>query len=706
MVFDHAAIGFGVLNMAYCSSTGSRFPPGAHADDGGVNFSVFSRHATAVELLLYQHHDSPAPFQIIALHPDENRTYFAWHVYVHDLPAGTHYTWRVAGPDDTARSGYRFNANKELIDPWARAVTTSVWHRGKACDPFDNSHHSIRAVVLAADDYDWEGDQPLNHALEDSIIYELHVGGFTRHASAGVQHPGTFSALIEKIPYLQSLGITDVELMPIMAFDEQDLPLAGAAMGLKNYWGYSTHSFWSPHPGYCVAPELGAHANEFRDLVKALHRAGIGVILDVVFNHTAESGADGPTINFKGLGNPTFYHLEPGDRRQYRDYTGCGNTVNCNHPIVADFIHDCLEYWVNELHVDGFRFDLASVFSRGEDGVPLHNAPIVWSIELSNVLTHTRIIAEAWDAGGLYQVGAFPGMRWAEWNGRYRDVMRRFVRGDAGLVNEVATRLAGSSDLYQPNGQLPINSINFITCHDGFTLYDLVSYNEKRNHANGEDNRDGHNDNLSWNCGIEGPSDDEQVLALRRRQVKNYFALLLLSQGVPLLLAGDEVLRSQRGNNNAYCQDNEISWFDWNLLQQNGDMLRFVSDMIALRKRHPCLRRRRFLTGEPTVENTLADIDWHGTELKKPPWHESSAQYIVYTLAGVQVEEEHLHVVLNMSNEELTVQLPQFSDRAWYRAVDTALLSPDDICVPQQQARVEASHYAVKARSVVVLEAR
>ncbi|WP_455204101.1 glycogen debranching protein GlgX [Kaarinaea lacus] len=692
--------------MAYSISTGSRFPPGSLADDDGVNFSVFSRHATAVELLLYEAHDSAAPFQVIALDPDEHRTYFTWHVYVHDLPVGTHYTWRAAGPDDTAYSGYRFNANKELTDPWARAVTTSVWHRGKACDPFDNSHHSIRAVVLAPDNYDWEGDQPLNHALEDSIIYELHVGGFTRHASAGAQHPGTFSALIEKIPYLQSLGITDVELMPIMAFDEQDLPLAGAAMGLKNYWGYSTHSFWSPHPGYCVAPELGAHANEFRDLVKALHRAGIGVILDVVFNHTAESGADGPTINFKGLGNPTFYHLEPEDRRQYRDYTGCGNTVNCNHPIVADFIHDCLEYWVKELHVDGFRFDLASVFSRGEDGVPLHNAPIVWSIELSNVLTHTRIIAEAWDASGLYQVGAFPGMRWAEWNGRYRDVMRRFVRGDAGLVNEVATRMAGSSDLYQPNGQLPINSINFITCHDGYTLYDLVSYNQKHNYANGEDNRDGHNDSLSWNCGVEGPTNDEQVLALRLRQVKNFFAAILLSQGVPMLLAGDEVLRSQRGNNNAYCQDNEISWFDWNLLEQNTDMLRFVTQMIALRKRHSSLRRRRFLTGEPAAENYVADIDWHGTQLKQPPWNDGSAQYIAFTLAGAHAEEEHLHIILNMADEELSMELPQFSGRVWHRAVDTSLTSPNDINTTQHQARVEASHYAVNARSVVVLEAR
>ena len=395
-----------------------------------------------------------------------------------------------------------------------------------------------------------EADEPLARPQQNAIIYELHVGGFTSHPSSGVAHPGTFDGLIEKIPYLKALGITHVELLPIMAFDEQDVPPDTAALGLENYWGYSTHSFFSPHPGYCVTPEQGTHQREFRDLVKALHRAGIGIILDVVFNHTAEGGEGGPIINFKGLENGVFYHLDAADKRIYRDYTGCGNTVNCNHPIVASFILNCLEYWVREMHVDGFRFDLASAMARGEDGHPLRDAPLIWGIELSEQLAATKLIAEAWDAVGLYQLGNFPGFRWAEWNGRYRDLIRGFVRGDRGLISEVATRISGSPDFYQPQHRLPINSINFVTCHDGFTLHDLFSYETKHNHANGEDNRDGHNENISSNCGVEGDTADPQILALRRQLAKNTTAILLLSQGVTMLLAGDEVLRSQRGNNN------------------------------------------------------------------------------------------------------------------------------------------------------------
>ena len=496
----------------YATLPGRRHPFGATVEDEGVNFSVYSRHATGAELLLYEDAWALEPFQVITLDPEPNHTFFAWHVLVVDLPPGTHYTWRMQGPYEPREHGWRFDPEVELIDPWARAVNNCKWdrwerqpRRGEArttpCAPW-----SWRTTTIGS------GDEPLAIPSERMVVYELHVGGFTRHPSAGVAHPGTFAALVEKIPYLKDLGITHVELMPVMAFDEQDVPEQVWEAGLTNFWGYSTHSFFSPHPGYCIHPREGRHRTEFRDMVRALHRAGIGVILDVVFNHTAEGGFGGPVLNFKGFANETFYCLDALDKTRHLDFTGCGNTVNANHPMVTRFIVDCLEYWVREMHVDGFRFDLASAMARDEMGLPMHNPPVLWAIELSDVLARTKIIAEAWDAAGLYQVGSFPGYRWAEWNGRYRDSVRRFVRGDPGLVAEMATRLSGSSDLYQRNLRHPINSINFVTCHDGFTLNDLVSYDRKHNRANREGNRDGCSDNLSWNCGVEGETDRPEVL--------------------------------------------------------------------------------------------------------------------------------------------------------------------------------------------------
>jgi len=684
---------------------GARYPGGATLVPEGVNFSIFSRHARRVELLLFERADSPWSFQVIPLEARYHRTFFFWHVLVLALPAGSHYAWRIAGPHDTEQSGLRFDGEKLLLDPWARAVTNSLWHRRDACLPGDNTASAMRAVVVD-NHYDWEGDEPLSVPPEQNIIYEMHVGGFTRHPSAGVHQAGTFLGLIEKIPYLQSLGITHVELLPVMAFDIQDLPPGATDLELENFWGYSTHSFYSPHPGYCVTPQQGSHVREFRDMVKALHRAGIGVIIDVVFNHTAEGGEGGPVINFKGIGNQAFYHLDPSNRSHYRDYIGCGNTVNCNHPLVAHFIIDCLEYWVREMHVDGFRFDLASVMSRGEDGTPLYHAPVLWNIEFSDTLIHSRIIAEAWDAAGLYQVGDFPGYRWAEWNGRYRDVIRRFVRGDQGLVRELASRITGSSDFYQPRDRLPANSINFVTCHDGFTLNDLVTYNHKYNEANGEDNRDGCNNNLSWNCGVEGPSDDEGINRLRQRQAKNFMAILLLSKGVPMLLAGDEVLRSQNGNNNSYCQNNELGWFDWSLLETNHSMLRFMQELIAFRKRHPALMHPRFLTGKAEPGQQLADITWHGTRLEHPPWDDHEAQTLAFTLSAVQADEPHLHVMLNMSAEAQVFQLPRIAGRCWYRAIDTFRPHPQTILTPSQQALQLAPSYRLQNLSVVVLEGR
>lgn len=694
-----------LVRLPYSVASGKPRPLWTRRVDGGVNFVLFSRNATAVELILYETADSLEPIQIVKLDPKTNRSFFFWHVFVADLPVGTHYTWRVDGPDRTAETGFRFNPNKELVSPGAIAVSDALWSRVKASNPDDRSRHSIRGVV-AEQDFDWGDDRPVSGSLVGAVIYELHVGGFTRHPSSRVKHPGTFLGLIEKIPYLKALGITHVELLPVMAYDEQDVPAGVQLRGLKNYWGYSTHSFFSPHPRYGITPECGSQVTEFKQLVKALHAAGIGVILDVVFNHTAEGGGGGPTINFKGLANDAFYHIDPVDRRLYRDYTGCGNTVNCNHPLVTVFILRCLEYWVEEMHVDGFRFDLASVFTRGEDGVPLANPPLPWNIAFSPALSETALIAEAWDAAGLYHVGSFPGMRWAEWNGRYRDVMRRFLRGDPGIIGEVATCIAGSSDLYADDHRLPFNGINFVTCHDGFTLRDLVSYSEKRNSENGEENRDGCSNNLSWNCGIEGETDDPAVTLRRRRQAKNAMCLLMLSIGVPMLLSGDEVLRTQQGNNNAWCQDNELSWFDWTLVEQEGEMLRFVTELINLRKRHPSLNRKTFLSGGMVPGRNLPDITWHGAELLTPLWRDPTAHFLGYTLAGLTDDEEDLHVLLNMSEQAVQADLPLITGRVWHLAVDTSRVGPHDVIERCSQRVQDVPTYRVGPRTVVVFEAR
>ncbi|MGZ8236858.1 MAG: glycogen debranching protein [Methylophilaceae bacterium] len=558
---------------------GYRLPGGAKWSTEGTNFVVYSQDAWNMELRLYETGESTEPFQVITLDPNTQRTFFAWHVFVEHLPVGTHYTWGVQRPDGTWW---------EVLDPWMRAVSDVNWDRSHPI----SATNGLRGIVTDTC-YEWSETAFVPKPLDGAVIYEVHVGGYTQHSSSGTQYPGTFTALIDKIPYLKELGITHVELLPVMAFDKMDTPQGVAALGHKNYWGYSPYGFYAPHPYYCATPDP---VRELQTLVDALHTADLGVILDVVFNHTSEGGAGGPTIHFRALADNIFYHH---DGQHYRDYTGCGNTINCNHPLVTHFLVHCLEYWVKTMHIDGFRFDLASVFSRGEDGAVQKNPSLPWSIELSHALAQTPIIAEAWDAAGLYQVGSFPGSRWSEWNGRYRDVIRRFIRGDRGLVGEVATCVAGSSDLYANENRLPTSSINFITCHDGFTLWDLVSYNQKHNLANGENNRDGTDNNLSWNCGVEGETSDPNVLALRHRQARNFMAILLLSQGVPMFLAGDEFLHTQGGNNNAWCQNNETSWLDWRLAKTHHEMVRFVRELIAFRHRHPCLSRSRFFTGQP-----------------------------------------------------------------------------------------------------------
>jgi glycogen operon protein len=684
---------------------GRPHPLGATVDKNGVNFSVFSRNASGVELLLFDSHDDLQPLEVLKLDPNDNRTFYFWHVYVKGLKPGAHYAYRVDGPLDPGR-GLRFNRNKVLVDPYALGNSKTHFNRDDAVGPGDNLATSMRSVVIDVRDYDWEGDQPLDRPMRDMIIYEMHVAGFTRHPSSGVKYPGTFAGIIEKIPYLQALGITAVELLPVMQYDSKEVlrKAPDGAGSLHNYWGYSTINFFAPEDSYCLNPQEGDHLRNFRNMVKALHRANIAVILDVVFNHTNEGNHLGPTLNFKGFGNEIYYHLLERDRRYYMDYSGCGNTVNCNHPIVEKFIVECLEFWVREMHVDGFRFDEGSILARGQDGVPLAYPPVVWSIELSGELLDTKIVAEAWDAAGLYQIGYFPGYRWAEWNGRYRDDIRRFVKGDAGLISAVAARLAGSADIYEPSGHLPINSVNFVTCHDGFTLNDLVSYNDKHNEANGEDNRDGVNENSSWNCGWEGVTDDPAIEALRERQIKNFAAILMMSRGVPMFVAGDEVRRTQGGNNNAYCQDNEISWFDWRLTGTNHSLLRFWKLIIASRSDFRAGRPGRFFKGEVN-ERGLPDVAWHGTRLNEPGWNDPNARCLAYTLGGFDGTCD-VHAMLNMYWQSLDFEVPAIPGRRWYRLVDTARPSPEDIVETARQVAIEGHQVRVEGRSVVVLLSR
>jgi len=523
----------------------------------------------------------------------------------------------------------------------------------------------------------------------------LHVRGFTRHPSSSVSSPGTYLGLTEKIPYLQQLGVTAVELLPVYEFEEADTdrnnPLLGQS--LINLWGYQPIAFFAPHAAYASRREPGSAVTEFKEMVRRFHEAGIEVILDVVFNHTAEGDERGPTWSFRGIDNPTYYLLDENGR--YRNYSGCGNTFNCNHPVSRQLIISCLRYWVMEMHVDGFRFDLASILARGKDGQPLADPPLLESLAYDPVLADTKLIAEAWDAAGLYQVGSFPSWgRWAEWNGRYRDDLRRFVKSDPGLSAALARRLCGSPDLYAGGNRHAKHSINFVTCHDGFTLRDLVSYNEKHNELNGEDNRDGANDNYSWNCGAEGPTSDPEILALRRRQSRNFLSLLMVSGGVPMLLGGDEFGRAQQGNNNAYCQDNEISWVDWSLAQKNGDLLRFVQALIRLRRDSKSFRN----IGWHETGNQTA-VAFHGVDLFKPDWSADSRSLA----AEFSNNGERFYLAANAYWERLKFNLPK---ARWKRVIDTSLAPPADIALPGEEITVRpATHYWVAPRSVVLLRA-
>jgi isoamylase len=675
---------------------GQSSPLGATVYPHGINFSVFSRSAARIELLFFDQEDDAGPSRIIQIDPYTNRTYHYWHVFVPEARVGQIYAYRAYGPSDPA-NGFRFDPDKALLDPYGRGVVVpKSYSREAARKPGDNLPTAMKSMVVDASTYEWEGDAPLHTSSARTIVYEMHVKGFTRHPNSGVTEElrGTYAGLVEKIPYLKDLGITAVELLPIFQFDASDCP-----PGVVNYWGYQPVSFFAPHRAYSSRQDAQGPTDEFRDMVKALHCAGIEVILDVVFNHTSEGAHDGPTLSFRGLDNAAYYILEQ-DRSRYSDYSGCGNTLNANQPIVRRMILDSLRYWVSEMHVDGFRFDLASILSRDSSGHCMSTPPVLWDIESDPTLAGTKLIAEAWDAAGLYQVGSFIGDSWMEWNGCFRDDFRSFFRGEQATVRRIADRLIGSPEVYGHKQREAEQSVNFITCHDGFTLNDLTSYDQKHNEANNDNNRDGANDNRSWNCGVEGPTDNPAIEKLRNRQVKNFLTVSLLSLGMPMILMGDEVRRTQFGNNNNYCHDDETNWFDWNLLEKHADLYRFAKLLIARRVlRNDEAQRHRKSLDQLIREARKA---WHGVKPLQPDWSDCS-----HSLAfGAELKKEKLgiHFILNGYWEPLQFELPFLDNGSTWRLwIDTALQSPDDIVDWETAPPMPGYVYPVEARSVVVL---
>jgi glycogen operon protein len=676
--------------------SGEAFPLGPTLFPDGVNFSIFCRNGEAVDLLFFNHEDDLEPSREILLDISLNKTYHYWHIFVPGVKPDQRYGYRIRGPYEPSK-GHWYDPDKILLDPYAKAVAVPAGYShvdltrpGKPACP------SMKSVVVDCSTYDWEGDKHIRRPFSQTVIYEMHVRGFTRHPSSGLEESkrGTYAGLIEKIPYLVDLGITAVELMPVFQFDVQDGPA-----GLVNYWGYSPISLFAPHQGYSSSKNPQGVLDEFRDMVKALHRAGIEVILDVVYNHTAEGGSGGPTFSFRGIDNTVYYLLGKEDF-SYSNFSGCGNTLNANHSTVRRMILDSLHFWVTEMHVDGFRFDLASILSRNENGEPLQNPPVLWDIESDPVLAGVKLTAEAWDAAGLYQVGSFIGDSWKEWNGRFRDDIRRFLRGDKGTLSQAVTRLIGSPDMYGHKDREPEQSINFVTCHDGFTLNDLVSFERKHNEENREENRDGNNDNLSWNVGVEGETDDATISAIRARQVRNFFALTLLSIGTPMICMGDELRRTLRGNNNAYCQDNEISWLDWGLMNKHADIFRFVKGLINSRLLRDLSKPEFSMTLNKLMET--GELRWHGVRLNQPDWSDDS-HTISFTSRSLSGNLE-THFIINAYRETLRFELPVLeSARKWRRWIDTSRVSPNDIHDWDQAPIVDAKEYPVDAHSIVVL---
>lgn len=696
--------------MKYRDHPGMSFPLGATITPEGVNFAIYSKRAEHLELLLFEGEDSPLPFAVYNLTPGKNQTSNYWHIFLEGVKADQVYAWRAHGAFEP-ESGLRFDADKVLIDPYARGIVGwDHYSRQAATDKGDNLASSLRSVVVDCQAYDWEHDVSPAIPYASTVIYELHVGGFTKNANSCVSphKRGTYAGLIEKLPYLKELGVTTLELMPVQAFDVFDAP-----PGLTNYWGYSPIGFFAPHMGYSSEKTARGALTEFRDMVKACHSSGLEVILDVVFNHTAEGDEKGPTISFKGLDNLTYYTLDEANG-SYKNFSGCGNTLRAEHPIVSRLIVDALRFWVKQMHVDGFRFDLASVLSRDIFGRPQERPPVLWAIESDPVLASSKLIAEAWDPAGLYQVGWFvnQGSRFAEWNGPFRDDVRRFVKGDRNTVIPLAKRLTGSSDIYAQANRDPNRSIHFITCHDGFTLNDLVTYNSKHNEANLENNKDGHDNNYSWNCGVEGPVDDRAVENLRVKQIKNLLAVLFLSTGTPMIAMGDEVRRTTKGNNNPYCQDNELTWFDWDLVAKNRDLFEFTKRLISFSQRLSLYRKEHVVHDnghwpESTHHDcgsrlAWSNLTWHGVRLGEPDFSADSHS-LAFELKDPHSGED-IYVACNAFWEPLSFQLPPAkAGERWHKVMDTALSHPDDLSDLQSLPVVGGDSVTVDSRSTIVL---
>jgi isoamylase len=713
--------------MTMRTGPGRPYPFGASVTAEGINFAVFSRHATHVFLELFAPDDTERRTATLELDPERNRTGDMWHIFVGGLGHGQPYGVRVDGPYTPEEDGSRFNVNKLLSDPYATALSGSFnldhdavygYDRAAAAGDLsfseaDSAPYTVRSIALASSSFDWEEDRPPHTALNDSVIAEVHVKGLTAHPSSAVAHPGTYLGVAEKIPHFLKLGVTAVELLPIHEFNEGEPigtdPINGT--GLHNFWGYSTLGFFAPEISYAADQRPGGPAAEFKQMVKALHRAGLEVILDVVFNHTGEGDERGPTLTFRGLDNAVYYMLD--NHRRYKNYSGCGNTVACNHPVVKQFILDCLRYWAVEMRVDGFRFDLATILGRGRQGQWIGDLSLLYDIGGDPVLRGCKLIAESWDAEGMYKVGGFP-EGWAEWNGRFRDDVRRFVRGDNGVVPQLARRLGGSLDLFALKRN-PANSINFITAHDGFTLRDLVSYGSKHNERNAEENRDGTSENLSSNHGVEGETDDEAIRELRRRQAKNLMTILLIARGTPMMLGGDELWRTKQGNNNTYCQDNELGWLDWGGGAETQEVHRFFRLLVALRRNHPALRRPCFVDpfavdgGAGPTGTVGTDITWHGVRPGRPDWsyHSHTLALQIHGDAPISApgtEDNDFFVVLNAWTEDLEFELPGLpAGQAWRRLIDTALPGPQEIVEEDAAVEVSTERLPVKGRSVVVL---
>ncbi|MBU1086866.1 MAG: glycogen debranching protein GlgX [Candidatus Omnitrophica bacterium] len=671
-------------------SAGNKDILGATITAEGVNFAVYSQFAAEVFLLLF---DKPvgSPTDIIKI---ENKTDNVWHVHVKGLKAGQLYGYKVNG-DYNPGEGKRFNPHKLLIDPYAKALTGKFKNQDNlifaydlnspekdlTLDERDNSDLIPKSIVVD-DAFDWQDDKPPAVLLNNLIVYETHIKGFTAHVSSGVKDPGTYLGFIEKIPYLKELGINAVELMPVHQFFIRSELID---KGLTDYWGYNTIGFFAPEISYSTQKQTGCQVEEFKTLVRELHKAGIEVIMDVVYNHTGEGNQLGPTLCFKGIDNPTYYSLiqNPDDPKQphryYLNDTGCGNTFNIEHPVVMRLVLDSLRYWAETMHVDGFRFDLASILARVK-GEFNKNSKFFEAISQDPVLSKIKMIAEPWDLT-TYQVGKFP-KGWSEWNGKFRDTARQFLKGDERQAAEMAKRLTGSADLYQEDGKNPYNSINFITCHDGLTLHDLYSYNSKYNEDNLEDNKDGADDNYSWNCGVEGETSEQNIIQFRKQMMKNALCALLLSSGIPMLLYGDEVARTQRGNNNVYCQDNELTWFDWGALQKNAEILNFCKKIISFRKTYPILRYKRFFTGQDENSDTIPDILWFGKHRDDPNWASPKLKTLCYLLAGNEAPsaqgDYYLFFVFNIHNRGVVVDLPLYEGLKWYSLIDTSRKSGED----------------------------